>query len=333
MKACSRNLSGLIAVIFFYLASAVFFSAQAAGQELHLRGQLDIHDPSTIVKCDDTFWVFGTGRGIFSKYSTNLVDWRVGPPVFTNLPEWTTNTIAGNRGKFWAPDVIHLGDRYLLYYSISTWGSHNSAIGLAANRDLNPASPNYHWEDLGLVIRSTDSNDFNTIDPSVMRAADGRLWLAFGSFNSGIKVVELDPKTGLRADTNEAVHPLAWKNAIEAACLYQHANYYYLFVNWGLCCRGVNSTYNIRVGRSANVTGPYVDAEGVDLLQGGGTLVTETSGYHFGPGHAGILSEGGTNWFSCHYYSGHEMGRSLLDLRQLNWNTNGWPEVQAWSPD
>jgi arabinan endo-1,5-alpha-L-arabinosidase len=154
-----------------------------------------------------------------------------------------------------------------------------------------------------------------------------------GSYWSGIKLVELDPKTGLRLDTNSPLHALAWQEAIEASCIYQHSNSFFLFVNWGQCCRGTNSTYNIRVGRSASVTGPYVDQQGVDMLQGGGTLLLGSFGYRIGPGHAGILEQGGTNWLSYHYYTGQEPGMATLDLRPLQWTAAGWPEVQASSTD
>jgi arabinan endo-1,5-alpha-L-arabinosidase len=107
--------------------------------------------------------------------------------------------IKGNRGYFWAPDVLQLHDRYLLYYSVSTWGSRNSAIGLATAPLAVTGSTNFAWQDQGLVIRSTTNDEFNTIDPSVLLDDSGRLWLAFGSYWSGIKVVELDPKTGFSA--------------------------------------------------------------------------------------------------------------------------------------
>lgn len=310
------------------LAIAWFLVAflTAAGSE-PLRGEFAIHDPSTIVECDGTHWVFGTGRGILSRYSPDLVDWRAGPPVFDAPPAWTTNVVAGHRGRFWAPDVILVNGRYLLYYSVSSWGSRNSAIGLATSQTLNPASSGDQWEDRGPVIRSSERDDCNAIDPSVMQDSGGRLWLAFGSFWSGIKLVELDPQTGLRLDTNAPLHALAWKEAIEAPCLHQHGDHYYLFVNWGLCCRGTNSTYNIRVGRSARITGPYLDKDGVDLLRGGGSLVLETAGRRIGPGHAGIFRQGGTNWLSYHYYDGQRWGTATLAILPLRWSADGWPEV------
>jgi arabinan endo-1,5-alpha-L-arabinosidase len=304
-----------------------------AQEEERLRGDLGIHDPSTIVKAGSRYWVFGTGRGILTRSSADLREWRAGPPVFSQPPAWTTNAVPASRGRFWAPDVLHHDGRYWLYYSVSTWGSRNSAIGLATRPTLDPDTPGSPWEDRGLVIRSSERDDYNAIDPSVMRDAQGRLWLAFGSFWSGIKLVELNPKTGLRRDPDAPVHPLAWKEAIEAPCLYQHGDYYYLLVNWGLCCRGTNSTYNIRVGRSTKVTGPYLDREGMDLRHGGGSLLRQTRGSHIGPGHAGVLEKEGAYWLSYHFYDGRNQGTPTLDVRPLRWSADGWPELDLPVPD
>ena len=232
------------------------------------RRDVSVHDPSTIVQCKDEYWVFATGRGIVSRHSTNLIHWTAGPPVFTNIPSWTTNAVPGNHGHFWAPDVIHLRNRYLLYYAVSTWGKNTSAIGLATNPTLDPADPGYAWMDQGPVIQTTATDDCNAIDPAITLDADGRLWLAFGSFWTGIKLVELDPATGKRLDPNSPIHSLARHDMIEASYIYRRGGYYYLFVNWGKCCRGVKSTYNIRVGRSRKITGPYLDKKGVDMLHG-----------------------------------------------------------------
>ena len=245
--------------------------------------------------------------------------------MFTNRPAWTTNAVPGFRGIYWAPDIIHLQGRYLLYYSVSTWGSQTSAIGLAICKTLDPASSQYGWIDNGIVIQSSPKDSFNTIDPSITADRQGRFWLAFGSYWSGIKVVQLDPMTGKRLDTNSPISSVAWNDSIEAACLYQHDSYFYLFVNWGQCCRGVRSTYNIRMARSPSATGPFLDRSGNDMLRGGGTLLCESDGRFIGPGHAGIFTEGSTNWFSFHYYDGEKDGARTLGLRQLGWNSDGWP--------
>ena len=299
-----------------------------------------VHDPSTIVKCGDEYWLFYTGPGVTSFHSKDLVAWERGPSVFTNAPAWTAQAVPGNRWMYyWAPDVIHLGNRYLLYYAVSTFGKNRSAIGLATNPTLNPADPAFRWTDQGIVVQSTNTDNFNTIDPAVSQDADGNLWLAFGSYWGGIKLIQLNPDTGLRLEaaarqagkriaTNSPMYSLAFNDSIEASYIHRHDDFYYLFVNWGRCCRGTNSTYEIRMGRSKSITGPYLDQQGVDLMAGGGTPFLSTAGPFIGPGHAGIVSRDGRDWLSCHFYDGTEAGRPTLAILPLRWNPNGWPEVE-----
>ena len=178
-------------------------------------------------------------------------------------------------------------------------------------------------------MQSREGGDFNTIDPSVFSDDNGTLWLAFGSYWSGIKLVQLDPKTGKRLTPDAPFSSLAYNKSIEASCLYKHDGYYYLFVNWGSCCRGVNSTYNIRVGRSRKVTGPYIDKDGVDMLKAGGTLLLSNKGPLFGPGHAGILIDNGKSWFTSDFEGDIRMGgKATLAIMPLTWKS-GWPEVEV----
>lgn len=292
------------------------------------RSSLRVHDPSSIVRCKEDYWVFCTGVGILSRHSKDLVHWTNGPFVFQRPPAWATNSVPGNRGHFWAPDVIHLNNLYYLYYSVSTFGKNRSAIGLATNRTLDPADSAFAWRDEGLIIASTPTDEFNTIDPGVAQDEAGNLWLCFGSFWSGIKLVQLDPNTGKRLSLESPIYPLAHSASIEAPCIYRHGRQYFLFVNWGLCCRGTNSTYNIRVGRSERITGPYVDKAGNDMLSGGGTLLIGSSGEFIGPGHAGVLLANGTNWLSCHFYDGTRGGAPTLALLPLNWTQDNWPILE-----
>lgn len=307
-------------------ASAERPAAAPPNQEQLPRRDTRIHDPSTIVKCEADYWLFATGRGVISRRSQNLTHWEDGPSVFRTPPVWTTNIVPGFRGYFWAPDVIQVSNRFLLYYSVSSWGKNKSAIGLATSPTLNPNRPEYRWSDAGIVIQSRDQDEFNAIDPSVFRDADGSLWLAFGSFWSGLKLIQLDPATGLRAAPDSPIYPLAHHTAIEAPCLFRRGDHYYLLLNWGQCCRGTNSTYNLRIGRSSRVTGPYLDKENVDLLRGGGSLFLETRGTFVGPGHAAILSENGIDRLSCHFYDGARGGAPTLALLPLRWTADGWPE-------
>jgi arabinan endo-1,5-alpha-L-arabinosidase len=287
-----------------------------------------IHDPSTIVTCGEDFWVFYTGRGVPSYHSKDLLTWKPGPRVFLAAPAWTKQAVPANLGNyFWAPDVLYQGDHYLLYYAVSTFGKKISAIGLATNATLNPADPRFQWGDSGLVIQSVNTNDFNAIDPAICRDFDGKLWLAFGSFWSGIKLVQLDPQSGKRIASDSPIYSLAHNDSIEAAYIYPHEKWYYLFVDWGLCCRGTNSTYEIRVGRAQKITGPYLDADGTDMLEDGGTPFLASSGAFIGPGHAGIISQGSREWFSCHFYDGTHGGTPALAILPLQWQTNGWPQI------
>jgi arabinan endo-1,5-alpha-L-arabinosidase len=140
-------------------------------------------------------------------------------------------------------------------------------------------------------------------------------------------LVQFNPATGKRLAPDSPLHSLAYHPSIEAPCLYRRDQYYYLFVNWGLCCRGTNSTYNIRVGRSLAITGPYLDKNGVPMHRDAGSLLLETTHPFIGPGQAGVLTQGGTNWLSFHYYDGHRRGAATLALRRLERDTTDWPVV------
>jgi arabinan endo-1,5-alpha-L-arabinosidase len=289
---------------------------------------IGVHDPSTIVKCKDVYWIFITGGGTPSFYSKDLVTWHRGPRTFSEAPSWVAKAVPGNRGmNFWAPDVMYHNGRYLLYYSVSTFGRNTSAIGLTTNPTLDPNDPDYKWTDQGIVIQCDPNDDFNTIDPAVLTDQEGNLWMTFGSFWSGIKLIQLDPKTGLRLAPDAPIHALADYPQIEAPFIYFHDGYYYLFLNWGRCCAGVNSTYNIRVGRCEKITGPYLDKEGKDMLKEGGTLLLETDGAFIGPGHPGIYKEGATYWLGMHFYDGLRRGQSRYAVRPLEWGEDGWPVI------
>ena len=287
-------------------------------------------DPSSIVKCKDDYWVFYTGRGVPTYRSRDLVKWERGPAVFKTAPEWIAKVVPANRNmQYWAPDIIKLGDRYLLYYSASSFGKMTSAIGLATNPTLDPDDPAYHWTDEGLVVRTQEGDGYNAIDPSVFHDRDGSLWLSFGSYWSGTKLIQLDPQTGKRIAPDSKLFSTAYNESIEASYLCRHDDFYYLFVNWGSCCAGPKSTYNIRIGRSQSVTGPYLDKAGMDMLHKGGSLfLATTNGPLIGPGHAATLNAQGKDWFTSDFEGDLRMeGRATLAIMPLRWNADGWPEA------
>jgi arabinan endo-1,5-alpha-L-arabinosidase len=307
-----RPLSFLLAAL---LATPVFA----------LDGQPGIHDPSTVIESNGRFYTWGTGNGLPGLVSDDGWTWRSNGNLFTAVPGGKPgpDVIALGGNNSWAPDVIRVGDKFFVYYA-APGTQPKAAVGLLVGRSLDPQSPDYKWEDGGPVAWSDGIEDSNAIDPGVLLAADGRLWLVYGSYFGYIRLVELDPKTGKRLDKKSVPVNVAINS--EAPVLIQHDGWYYLLVTHGSCCAGANSTYNIRVGRSRKVTGPYLDNMGVDMIEGGGKLFAGSRGRHVGPGHFGLVDLGdGVQKFSMHYEADLDRGgASVLDIRPLLWR-DGWP--------
>jgi len=275
---------------------------------LALDGQVGIHDPSTVVMCNGKFYTYGTGGS--SLVSDDGWTWRPG----VALPR---------RGL--APDVIHIGDRYYVYVAANIGAQPKAAINMIWSKTLDPNSPDYKWEEGGVVASSDGVEDSNAIDPGLfLDPADGRLWLVYGSYFGYIRQVELDPKTGKRIDPNDKPRDLAIN--CEASDMMYHDGWYYLLATHGSCCRGADSEYNIRMGRSRKVTGPFLDAEGLDMILGGGKLLIGSGGRVIGAGHFGLLDLGqGVQKFSMHWEADLDRGgASVLDIRPLLWK-DGWP--------
>jgi arabinan endo-1,5-alpha-L-arabinosidase len=307
-------------------AAATIFSALLCiimgTLSLFAQNDYGIHDPSGIVKENDRYYTFYTSNGVECTYSTDLCTWRRGDRVFpSGFPEWINDYVSGFRGHFWAPAVFYMNNLWHVYFSCSTFGSRVSAIGLATS----PSLSDPEWEDQGMVVFTDNSSDHNAIDPDIMRH-DGKIWLVYGSFWSGIVMTELDTTTGKPID-REDLHYVAGGNP-EAAFAIHHGDYYYLFFNRGKCCEGVNSTYYINVGRSEDPTGPFLDKEGETTSSGGGTRILETEGRFIGPGHFGYFMENGREYMSYHYYDGNQNGASKLKISTLSWEDE-WPEVNT----
>lgn len=314
-------------------------------QALSLSGDYrGTHDPS-IIKAGNTWYVFATGRardgGEFQiRCSTDLHAWHLCGHVFDTVPAWIHKDSPRTR-DLWAPDISFENGEYRLYYAYSLFGKNTSGIALATNKTLDRSSPDYKWVDRGLVLRSTAADDYNAIDPNFVLDEHHHAWLAFGSFWSGIKLRRLNDRTGLaghkklyslatrRRPPNPprvpAGLPANWE-AIEAPFIVHHGDYYYLFVSWDLCCRGVRSTYRTMVGRSRKITGPYVDDQGVPMMQGGGTPLLSGNSRWRGPGGESVLLQSpGPDLIVFHAYDAHT-GFPALQISTLEW-LNGWPHA------
>lgn len=283
-------------------------------------GDIGVHDPSAVKRPDGTYLVAHTGNDIALKTSTDRVAFRNAGSVFPGGASWT-NAYTGGSRNLWAPDLSYRNGQYYLYYSASTFGSNRSAIFLATS----PSGNSGTWTHRGLVVETRTSDNVNAIDPDLVVDDQGRWWLSFGSFWSGIKMIALNPSTGLRSDST--IRSLAGRGggAIEAPNIVKRGSYYYLFVSFDLCCQGASSTYRVMVGRSTSVTGPYVDRNGVALTSGGGTEVLAGQGGVHGTGHQDVLADNDGDVLVYHYYA--DNGASLLGINLLAIDSSGWPYV------
>ena len=293
------------------MIGASFFAVLMSPQNAEAQsGKPYIHDPSTLAECDGKYYTFGTGRGgLISEDGWSWYDGGVRP------------------GGGAAPDVIKIGDRYLVIYGATgggLGGGHNGRILTMWNKTLDPQSPDFKYTEAIEVASSDGMEDNDAIDPGVLLDPNtGRMWVSYGTYFGFIRLIELDPKTGMRVEGN-----IEKDIAIdcEATDLIYNDGWYYLLGTHGTCCDGVNSTYNIVVGRSRSVEGPYIDNVGRDMLKGGGKMVLAAGDRVVGPGHFGrTVLDKGVEVMSCHYEADfNQGGRSVLGIRPLLWK-NGWP--------
>ena len=313
------------------LSVLLVFLSNSFAKEGVLKG---MPDPAIISDGDNSFYIFATGKGLPIYHSDNLVDWEPVGTVFDSpVPAWSKEAVPETEG-IWAPDIVKLNNKYYVYYAVSSFGSQRSVIGVARNTTLDHTSPDYKWEDQGLVMESYPGKcDFNAIDPAAFQQKDGRAFMVWGSFWGGIKSVELNPETGKTLDENPKIESVASRphhraHAIEGAYMVKHGDFYYLFVSWDNCCDGAESTYKVLVGRSENPLGPYVDFKGVPMTQGGGTLVLANNDNWRGPGHNSVLTTDKGSWIVHHTYDTFKLeSQRILQIRPIYWGRDGWPVV------
>lgn len=297
------------------------------------------HDPVMTYE-NGTYYLLATGMGISWATSTDRKTWTVQPtPFIRDIPAWTRDSVPGFRSHVWAPDIIRKDGKWWLAYSCSTFGKNTSAIGLMTADSLSG-----QWRDCGPLICSKENRDnWNAIDPNFIIDDEGTLWLTWGSFWDGIQITHLDhtmhlaskPKTIARryARGQETTEPnptskFAGPNAIEAPFIFHHGDYYYLLVSWDYCCRGAQSNYRVAVGRSKQVAGPYLDRNGKDMLQGGGTILLEGDKQEYeATGHCAAYHFNDGDIFICHGYSTKQNGAALLVQRRIHWTPDEWPEL------
>ncbi|THH16702.1 hypothetical protein EW146_g3976 [Bondarzewia mesenterica] len=296
--------------IFYALASLALGVLAQYPNPQAVTGDTAIHDPSMCKDSSGKYWLFGTGVGIEIRTSTDRKAWTLVGKVWPDGASWADTYTGTSNGALWAPDCTYADGQFYLYYAASSFGSQNSAIFFAKSTTGLPNS----WVNEGLVTSTSSSNDYNIQEIGISRSAPSGRELKSSSTGkpSSSTVTSLAERT-------------AANGAIEASVIYEYGSYYYLFTSWDLCCQGTNSTYNIRVGRSSSVKGPFVDESGVALTEGGGTLILGSHGSIIGPGGQDILTDSDGILLIYHYYtsSGSFLGINHLDF------SSGWPIVTS----
>jgi arabinan endo-1,5-alpha-L-arabinosidase len=314
------------------------------------RATRGIHDPA-LIKSGDTWYVFGSGGRRDGDQFPILCSPDLGPPnfawtrcgyVFPAIPDWILTRLPGVT-ELWAPDISFVDGEYRLYYAFSLVGKNTSGIALATNKTLDRTSPDYAWNDRGLVLETRSGDDSNAIDPNFLRDPQGQDWLIFGSFWTGIKLRRLAPAGTLsrqdkhtyslarRAQPNDTPYvdsstPAEWQ-AIEGPFLMHHDSYYYLFTSWDHCCKGAASDYRIVVGRSRDINGPYLDEDGKKLTKGGGTTILTGNDHWAGPGGQSIYTApDGTDLIAFHAYD-RSTGTPWLQVSAIQW-VGDWPQIR-----
>ncbi|HEX8601172.1 MAG TPA: glycoside hydrolase family 43 protein [Pseudoduganella sp.] len=242
---------------------------------------VSVHDPS-VVRVDGTFYIFGSH--LAAAKSTDLMNWTkiadgatATNPLFADVTKVLAETFAwAQSSTLWAPDVIKLDDgKFYFYYNACKGDSPRSALGVAvADKIEGP------YVDKGIILKSgmwgeasADGTLYdavkhpNVVDPQVFRDKDNRLWMIYGSYSGGIFILAMDPATGKPLPgQGYGKHLLGGNHArIEGAYVQYSAEsgWYYMFTSFGGL--DANGAYNVRVARSRNADGPYVDAKGTDM--------------------------------------------------------------------
>ena len=325
-----KKLKTFFAVIAFVIVLPAYSQA----------GRIQVHDP-VMIKEGNTYYLFATGMGISVWSSTDMIQWKSCRPVFAKAPEWAVEAVSGYKGHTWAPDISYHNGQFYLYYSVSAFGKNTSCIGVATNTTLDESDPAFKWVDHGKVIQSVPGRDmWNAIDPNLIVDDAGTPWLVFGSFWDGMKLVKLDKNLTKVAEPQEwhtvSARPRdyftdeynAGEGSVEAPFIFRKDKFYYLFVSFDFCCRGLESTYKVVVGRSENITGPYVDRDGRKMIYGSGTPVLTGNKDWPGVGHSATYTFDGQDYIIYHGYDASDHGRSKLLIDTLHWDDGGWPVVK-----
>lgn len=299
----------------------------------------EIADPSTPQKSekDGYYYLYSTDRRQLR--SEDLCTWELVSENFINFPTWTH----GGTGYLWAPDVVHIGDNWILYYAIHdttpSSGTYYDSIGYAIAADA--AGP---WQDMGKLVEGPEINNASCIDPAVFVQPDGSVYMSLGSF-SGIDLIRLsDDGMSLYGGVSQQLNDKKriTYGACEGSYLTFRNGYYYLWLSLGSCCSGKDSTYRVMVARSKSIGGPYLDNQGTNITTMGcndmkslclwAGMASDRQVY--GPGHNSVFKDdAGDEWIIYHgYFAADNYQTRHLMIDKILYDESGFPYVDTKKP-
>jgi len=326
-------MSKLPVILFFQLLVFFVFTTSSFAQNWYAQEvQQGAHDP-TILRTETGYVMQSTNNMLRVYTSQDALRWTGHDRAMSVLPQWLRDVTNNEIGDIWAPDLYYFGGEYRSYYSGSAFGKNTSGIGFLSSQSIIPGSPGYGWTDEGEVVRSGPGNNYNAIDADIIEDAEGNFWMAFGSWWDGIRLIRLDENTGKQSSSDQTVYRIASRggSGIEGPALIEHNGQYFLFSAWDICCKMgdelEDNTYKTAMGRANSVTGPYSDRSGNALNNGGGTILLQRYGRYYGPGGGEPFQDINRVRFAHHYYDANRNGSPTLQIRDLVFTQDNWPEM------
>ncbi|EDN07617.1 glycosyl hydrolase [Histoplasma capsulatum] len=298
------------------------------------RGSCNGRDPGFIRRTSDgKYFRFQSYNGISISSAPSMEGPWSAPKSM--LPQGSSINLPGKH-DLWAPDVYKVNDEYHVYYSVSTLGSRNSAIGLATSRTMEPGT----WADHGSIgVQTTTSDNFNAIDGNLFEDGDGTFRFNFGSYWGGLYQLGMNGDATKASSLSSAIN-LAYEpgsnHGIEASYLYRNNDDYFLFFSWGqagdfdIHPPPKGKEYRIKACRSSKASGPFTGPDGRPCTEGGGMTVLASHDDIFGPGGQGVMTHPEYGPVLYYHYSNTKIGMSNAD-QLIGWNrldlSSGWPAV------
>jgi beta-xylosidase len=276
-----------------------------------------------ILEVDEVYYGFATNansRNVPTMTSTDLINWKSGRDALPALPRWVNISNA----RVWAPEVIQVGDQFLLFYTAHDKASGKQCIGLAVTDTLERPFRDPH--DAPFICQTDEGG---SIDASPFRDADGTLYLYWkNDGNCCMQATYLYVQT-LSEDgmtlTGEPVQLLRndepWEGGVvEAPTMLPYDGRYYAFFSGN---GYAGEKYAVGYAVCETPMGPCEDAEENPILASDLT----TTPLVVGPGHQTLIVDDTGQWWIVYHVWQVTPGGALTANRQV------WLDKLVWDGD